>query len=313
MVKIDLSALKKWQEENTTTEINEVSIEENYQTPKKRSVRISLKDLNLESNSNSLEKKASEKKDDEPKKASETKNEHEEKEIFKIKINKNQIVSQKKESELKENTEFKVESENNTEKVNITDSDTNCVIVQEEKQEIFSSYKWSYSKENKEKKEVKKAEIKEEKVKEVKKEEPKKIEEVKEIKVEKGEEKKEEKSLKKDTEKKTNLERFKLGFKKERLFFKKINSKIIWLLSLVLVIISGGIFINLKPELIKWNIQEFNNFSKNEKKVKEENNTHNDNLNNVKEINITKIDNADKSLNMRKNIEDYLIKKYKNN
>jgi hypothetical protein len=337
MIKINLSALKKDTSNDTNNEVEEKWIvlkqnikdvketkEEEVEVENNYSVKISLKDLKIYPETQKKEKI-------EVKESVFSTDSSIEEPI----ISNNLKIEEANNSEVEEKWLYEDESSQHQEVINIVDSDTNISIIQDNKEEIFSNYKWSYAKvkdETKQKIETKKEEIKIEK-NEI-------IAELKEAVIPESEiiEKKEEK---------TNLEKYKNWIKKWINFKIKFNKKLISWVSLIVICILAGTFTTINLNKTKSNIQEINtvlpentNLKNNvipennidvtaltEDKENNENiiigtndnsqviekNNLNDNSDIVKENTLTNIDNGQKSNTINKNVESYLIKKYKSN
>lgn len=333
MVKINLKALQN-ANENTQTEEkveNIVAVKESSEIKKveevdvKPKMKISLKDLNIVS--------------------SEKKEENITQDISKTKVIKNDWVKQEEKIEDKkeENStnkpiinELKKEEKIEDKKVetfSISDWDTNCAIIQDKKVEIFSNYKWSYAPKPKEeeKKEVKevmkeKTEVKEiieEKIEDTSKNEiiETKSEEKQLIEISKDEntnsysqEESQQITNNRNTDNsKTNLEKFK-EWSKQKIQFKNLlkNKKVlIWALASLIITLSVWLFTwlnHFSNPPIKSNINEIpQDKQKNDLINKEQK----ENI--VKENIPASVDNNKKTDNIRNDVENYLIKKYKTN
>ena len=306
MVKIDLKALQKKdskEEENIfENDHNDVEIKTEEENIPKKAVRISLKDLKISGKEwKKIETTNNEKKDIEKVDVSEVvevKKELPKISISTIKEEKVEtpevIIEDKIEEKISDNQKENLVKK---ESLYIADGDTTCRINNEKTQEIFSNYKWSYSKEIVEDK-VEEKELKSETV------ETQKIEEIQEIT------KKEEW---------TNLEKFKKWGKKIVLTKRK---KIALWVSLSLMVVFASIFSIFSPNPVKTSVIKHKKELKNdiippppEKHIIMEREVEkiNDNINwdIVKENELINFDNVEKNGNINKSVEDYLTKKFK--
>lgn len=311
MVKIDLKALQnkdsKVEENIVENNSDETEIKVEEEKIPKKIARISLKDLKISSKENKkIETASSEKisveKIDIPE-IVEIKKEAPKISISSIKEEKKEILETIVESKVEEEpSNDKEENLVKTESLYIADGDTTCRINNEKPKEIFSNYKWSYSKEVIEEKKVEENEVKNEIIEE------KKEDEIQETKKE---------------EVWTNLEKFKKWNKKLALTKRK---KIALWISLSLVVVFGSIFSIFNQNSVKTNVMEYKNELKNdmippppEKHIKKpiiieretENVNNNINWDIVKENELINFDNVEKNGNINKSVEDYLTKKFK--
>lgn len=322
MVKINLNALKKKNEETTNQdeniqtqevlndtikkeekiEVKNVSKQEEViQKPK---VKISLKDLNIK-------EETKDNKENEVKNEIKLKKETQEDEIKENKTKENNTIkiNIKKESESKIIEEVKVieeqkikednidseHDEKKEEKINIIDWDTNCSFIHDEKTEIFTNYKGSYSQENK---------------KEDDKQNEKNVNE-------------EQITLNKEIINKKSKKVWKITFlEKYRKWIKENQKKVlIWAACFGFIILwTSWIMINNYANKSNINEIPLNHEIKVEDKdqaINTPNNENfidvnkNDNWDNVKEIKETNVDNSTKNGKINKNVENYLLKKYK--
>lgn len=328
--KINLSALnKKISQTENVTEINNSSLfEDNNQISTKETQEVSSQELQIPKKKISLKdlKKYSSlitenfSQDTEK----EEKNEAPQ-EIIAAKIEEKQEVEKMENEvvELKDKTNL--ESGIKTTQIEISDWDTKCNIIKEEKSELFINYKWSFSEEIKlpEEKSVKDVEIKE---KNDKKSNNIKIEE---------ETKQNEVNQTPKTLEKTNLERYSESGK----IVKKNKYKKVFISSLVtmfcFLIWLWAYFLNWKTN-IKWNlqentdltlinehtdwtieVQEYNNITQEEIKQIEdkvfiENKNSLEIKNNIIKENVkNQFDNISNSNTINEKLKNYLIQKYK--
>ena len=221
--------------------------------------------------------------------------------------------------EVKDNQEEKtnLESEIKVIQIWITDGDTNCNIIKEEKSELFLNYKWSFSEE------IKLPEKKEEI-------EGENSQEVVEFKVEEKEE------VKDNQEEKTNLERYSEGEKlvRKNKYKKVIISSLITMFCFIIWF--WAYFLSWKIN-IKWNLAEnknnkitvineyndwtmevikHNNLSIEEVKQKENEVFWNETISEVKNDIVNEsvenqVDNTTNSNTIKQKLKNHLIQKYK--
>lgn len=190
----------------------------------------------------------------------------------------------------------------------ISDWDTNCNIIKEEKSEIFWNYKWSFIEDK----------------------------EYEETKIDKIQENKQETHGIKVDETKTNLERYSQS---EQIKIKKKQKRIIISSIIGTIIVSVSSLIYIQPWFIKSNLQEKTHTQvsqevifdeKKEVIIKEneindipphnwENITNHSGIENSQIVNIdivkekskNQVDNIEKSTKMDEKLQDYLLQKYK--
>lgn len=200
----------------------------------------------------------------------------------------------------------------------ISDGDTNCNIIKEEKSEIFGNYQWSFTPPKKEKE----LEIKSEKTIQVSKKEV--LPTPTENTIQEKPQKTEKYTPNLDTSK-TNLERYS---ESEKLIKKQKQKKVIVSSIIGTLILSLSSFMYMQPWFLKSNIQEKTPTTLSQEPIQsEENHTQNtqENLyelpkiedshiqNNpiVKENIENRVDNMENSTKIDERLQNYLLQKYK--